>query len=94
MRVYYILSVVNLSHVSVTLVKYLPELQCSRCNKFTCLHVSGVTRGVGVFKPPPEIPKTFQNRAKLNPIVKTVKNLLNLRRQHPKVFGKKKAVKF
>jgi len=23
---------------------------------------------------PPEIPKAFQNRAKLNPIVKTVKN--------------------
>jgi hypothetical protein len=30
--------------------------------------------GVGVFKPPPEIPKALQNRAKLNPIVKTVKN--------------------
>jgi len=29
----------------------------------------------GGFKPPPpEIPKTPQNRAKLNPIVKTVKN--------------------
>ena len=28
----------------------------------------------GVFKPPPEIPKALQNRAKLNPIVKTVKN--------------------
>jgi len=24
--------------------------------------------------PPPEIPKALQNRAKLNPIVKTVKN--------------------
>ena len=35
--------------------------------------VSGVPRGVN---PPgtPEIPKAFQNRAKLNPIVKTVKN--------------------
>jgi hypothetical protein len=31
-------------------------------------------RGFGVFKPPPEIPKPLQNRAKLNPIVKTVKN--------------------
>ena len=31
--------------------------------------------GFGVFKPPhPEIPKALQNRAKLNPIVKTVKN--------------------
>ena len=31
--------------------------------------------GVGVFNPPPpEIPKALHNRAKLNPIVKTVKN--------------------
>jgi len=31
--------------------------------------------GLGGFKPPPpEIPKAFQNRAKLNPIVKTAKN--------------------
>jgi hypothetical protein len=32
--------------------------------------------GVGVFPPPPppEIPKALQNRAKLNPIVKIVKN--------------------
>jgi len=39
---------------------------------------SGVTRGKGVGgsnpSPPPEIPKALQNRAKLNPIVKTVKN--------------------
>jgi len=40
-----------------------------------------------------EIPKAFQNCAKLNPIVKTVKKLLNLGSQHPKMFGKK-AVKF
>jgi hypothetical protein len=38
---------------------------------------------------PPEIPKALQNRAKLNPIVKTVKNLLNLGRQHPKMYGKR-----
>ena len=35
-------------------------------------------RGGGVLggsnPPPPEIPKALQNRAKLNPIVKTVKN--------------------
>ena len=32
-------------------------------------------RGVrGVQTPPPEIPKALQNRAKLTPIVKTVKN--------------------
>jgi len=30
--------------------------------------------GGGVQPPPPEIPKALQNRAKLNPIVKTVKN--------------------
>jgi hypothetical protein len=30
--------------------------------------------GVGVLKPPPEIPKALQNRAKLNPSVKNVKN--------------------
>ena len=37
--------------------------------------ISGVPRGVGGFKPPPpEIPKALQNRAKLNPIVKNVKN--------------------
>jgi len=36
---------------------------------------SGVPRGVwGVQTPPPEIPEALQNRAKLNPIVKTVKN--------------------
>ena len=28
----------------------------------------------GVQPPPPEIPKALQNRAKLNPTVKTVKN--------------------
>jgi len=37
--------------------------------------VSGVPRGgLGFNHPPPEIPKALQNRAKLNPIVKTVKN--------------------
>jgi len=34
---------------------------------------SGVPMG-GLKHPPPEIPKAIQNRAKLNPIVKTVKN--------------------
>jgi len=38
--------------------------------------VSGVLRvgGFGVFKPPSEILKALQYRAKLNPIVKMVKN--------------------
>jgi len=38
---------------------------------------SGVPKGGGGWgfsPPPPEIPKILQNRAKLNPIVKTVKN--------------------
>ena len=35
---------------------------------------SGVPRGGSGFSNPPEIPKALQNRAKLNPIVKTVKN--------------------
>ena len=34
---------------------------------------SGVPGGIWT-APPPEIPKALQNRAKLNPIVKTVKN--------------------
>jgi len=35
---------------------------------------SGVTTGeFGVSTPPPEIPKALQNRAKLNPTVKTIK---------------------
>jgi len=35
---------------------------------------------LGVFNPPPpEIPKALQNRAKLNPIVKTVKKLVEFR---------------
>ena len=33
-------------------------------------------RGGGGLNPPPEIPKAPQNRAKLNPILKTVKNRL------------------
>jgi len=35
---------------------------------------SGVPRGGWGVQTPAEIPKTLQNRAKLNPIVKTVKN--------------------
>ena len=67
------------------------------CILFTIsLLCSGVPRGgvgLGDSTPPPEITKALQNRAKLNPIVKTVKKLLNLELQHPTMFGKK-AVKF
>jgi hypothetical protein len=48
--------------------------------------------GFGVLTPP-EIPKALKNCAKLNPICENCKKLLNLGRQHPKMFGKK-AVKF
>ena len=43
---------------------------------FAFTQTSGVPRGggVGVFKPPPEILMALQNRAKIKPIVKTVKN--------------------
>jgi len=47
------------------------------------------TEGEGGSTSPPEIPKALQNHAKLNPIVKTVKKLLNLGRQRPEMFGKK-----
>ena len=47
----------------------------AQINHITVVTNSGVPRGgFGVFKPPPKIPKALQNRAKLNPIVKTVKN--------------------
>jgi len=37
--------------------------------------ISGVPRGgLGVQTPPSQVPKALQNRAKLTPIVKTVKN--------------------
>jgi len=48
-----------------------------RCGRLQCLTISGLRmqwRTEGGFKSPPEIPKALQNRAKLNPIVKTVKN--------------------
>ena len=42
---------------------------------YTAYTTAVAYRGEGVFNsPPPEIPKAPQNRAKLNPIVKTVKN--------------------
>jgi len=40
-------------------------------------HIAVAYRGGGLVcstSPPPEIPKALQNRAKLNPFVKTVKN--------------------
>ena len=61
---------------------------CSECNLValvrpqvgaSCLYVTSVayrrgTGGVGGSNSPLEIPKALQNRAKHNPIVKTVKN--------------------
>ena len=41
----------------------------------TYIHTySGLPRGCWGSNPPSEIPKALQNHAKLNPIVKTVKN--------------------
>jgi hypothetical protein len=42
-----------------------------------------------VFKSPQNSEGTPKNCAKLNPIVKTVKKMLNLGSQHTKIFGKK-----
>ena len=56
---------------------------CRRLWSMPAASDSGVPR-VGVFKPPAEIPKVLQNRAKLNPIVKTVKNC---RIQHANTTG-------
>jgi len=43
----------------------------------------------GVQPPPPEIPKALQNRAKLNPIVKTVKKVAEFRTPAPQDVRKK-----
>ena len=59
---------------------------------YSAIPTSGVPGGAGfrVFNPSPrnseDPPK---NRDQLNPIVNTVKKLLNLGRQHTKMFGKK-----
>jgi len=45
----------------------------NRIPKTWCVSVA-YRGGFGVFNPPSEILKALQNRAKLNPIVKTVKN--------------------
>ena len=45
--------------------------------------------GFGYSTPPRNSEGPPKNCAKLNPIVKTVKKLLNLGRQHTKMFGKK-----
>jgi len=66
---------VNETRYSVNLLVLSCVQQMSQC---ACPHnVPVVYRGggVGVFNPPPpKIPKALQNGAKLNPIVKTVKN--------------------
>jgi len=52
------------------------SVETSKQYKHSIVH-SGVSREGGFgwgSTPPPEIPKALQSRAKLNPIVKTVKN--------------------
>ena len=56
-------------------------------------HGGPVAYPVGWFggsTPPPEIPKALQNRAKLNPIVKTVKKIAEFRTPTPKDVRKKR----
>ena len=54
--------------------EFASNLTCSdfhlKCSELT----SGVPRGGLSVRNPPEIPKAHENHAKLNPIVKTVKN--------------------
>jgi len=70
----------------------VPDLDVlEKREKISCQH-KWRTEGGGV-GPPPEIPRGFQNHAKLNLIVKTVKNSWIQDAKHPKMFGKK-AVKF
>jgi len=58
------------------------------------LRMVAVVRGGGVqTAPPPEIPKALQNRAKLNPTVKTVK-IAEFRKPTHQDVQKEKAVKF
>jgi len=52
-----------------------------------------IESGVRSFNPPAQLSKALQNRAKINPIVKTVKKFLNLGCKHHKMFGKM-AIKF
>ena len=41
---------------------------------YNVLRTEGGGGVLGIHPPPPEIPKTLQNRAELNTMVKTVKN--------------------
>jgi len=65
---------------NIWVIYYVTQTACiSYPNETFLKHIlvpSGIPRVGGVFKqpPPPEIPKALQSRAKLNPIVKTVKN--------------------
>ena len=56
------------------------------------LSKSGVPRGrdLGAQTPSPEIPKAFQIRAKLSPIVKTVKKIAEFRTPTPQDVRKKR----
>jgi len=79
----------SVKEMKVNILKYVDKLNKRNENtersgrergmeKLPVAKISRVTGGGGGggFKPPPppEIPKALQNRANLNPIVKTVKN--------------------
>jgi len=49
-------------------------VQTFSSERLLCLEAMAYRGGVWGIQTPPEIPKAFQNRAKLNPTVKTVKN--------------------
>jgi len=76
--------------IEIILSRYLFDIRQSFCVQSVAYGREGFGGGL---IPPAEIPKALQNCVKLNPIVKNFKKLLNLGRQHPKMFGKK-AVKF
>ena len=77
----FLISLIILSSIFKILELYACTIELEYQYDYTCglilTHYKSVAyRGGGVWcvQPPPEIPKAFQNRAKINPIVKTVKN--------------------
>ena len=78
-------------------VFYCNTSRCKLQLKGTSIHTTNITPitqwrtegGWGVQPPPPEIPNALQNRAKLNPIEKTVK-IAEFRKSTPQDVRKKR----